>query len=331
MLVPTRASEVPKTISADTALLLFSLQTPGKLPAFAVADLLADGAAALLNLLGEGVVEIDLGDGHFLSGAPALAALQDLPAPVGRSGELTDAALRYGSQLEGVSADELAQHLYRYHTVPLSPHWRLRLDEGRDRDFLGFEHEPGIGSNWTLQPDQSWYWFHPRGSGSEQAPVAKLYISPSADALPEVIPEVASVLAGSRAAQWKLGRGVGGVLRPDRIVAYFRYLDDLRSAIAGLGASLEGVAAHGVPFGIGVDAGGLLAWGVDPRKGSGGGPSSWRAMMCGLLAGGLIDGARQDLEPAELVAHSRRRLRAAGFDPQTLEPTAAWLAEAGGL
>jgi hypothetical protein len=92
----------------------------------------------------------------------------------------------------------------------------------------------------------------------------KLYISPAPDHVRDALRVL--LRAGSLRASLalKLGRGLVGVLRPDKLVAYFRTATDLQEAALELGGDLAGIPAHGVPFTGSFRDHGLLSWGVDP-------------------------------------------------------------------
>jgi hypothetical protein len=79
-----------------------------------------------------------------------------------------------------------------------------------------------------------------------------------------------------------------GLCRPDKLVAYFQRLEDLHEAAARLAPLLRGVPSQPVPFTGGVDAAGLLSWGVDPADGLGT-ARSWRLWLAGRLACYLVE------------------------------------------
>src|SRR5262249_57560169 len=83
-----------------------------------------------------------------------------------------------------------------------------------------------------------------------------------------------------------------GLLRPDKIVAYFPTLDGLRTASDRLATRLDGCPAHGVPFTSELSGGGLLSWGVDPpaseRLVNWQPQESWRLWLTNRLANALF-------------------------------------------
>jgi hypothetical protein len=66
--------------------------------------------------------------------------------------------------------------------------------------------------------------------------------------------------------QFKVGRDIYGMLRPDKLVAYFATQQQLCETSERLYARVGGMAAHGVPFTCELHGDGLLSWGMDPPK-----------------------------------------------------------------
>ena len=98
------------------------------------------------------------------------------------------------------------------------------------------------------------------------------------------------VLAG-RNVDFKIGDDAGGLLRPDKMVAYFGAREELDDVGAALRARLAGCPAHGVPFTAGLGDDGLLSWGLDPpeseRALSWLGRESWRLWLAAKLGAAI--------------------------------------------
>jgi hypothetical protein len=125
-------------------------------------------------------------------------------------------------------------------------------------------------------------------------------------------------LAATGPVAFKVARRPDGLLRPDKLVAYFASLDGLRRAAARLEPAVRGLRAQGVPFTAAVTEDGLLSWGADPPDR---GLGSWRAWLCGRLAEHLVDASRAGVrDPA---AEAARRVAADGVDPATWAPVGA--------
>jgi hypothetical protein len=307
-----------KSIDRETALLFLTLARPGPLPGYVRSRLGDAGAAqALARLVADGVLEIEREPGSFVSGAAATAMLGAGAgaAPAGgRLAELSCAALRYGQELarllpEG-EALRLSLRLYGYHRLPLAPRWRRQLPDGEAvRRFLGIVRggparallarhwrEPAVaaGEPWLRwQPARA---AAPPPQGAEGAATWKLYVSPAPEELPQCFGRLLDGLAAAGAPSFKAGATAGGLLRPDKIVAYFASFEELAAAAAAVGERLAGTAPHGVPFSSEIAGGGLLSWGVDPPaagRGGRGAPDgrvSWRLWLTHRLARALIAG-----------------------------------------
>ncbi|HEX9939884.1 MAG TPA: hypothetical protein VGB15_22305, partial [Longimicrobium sp.] len=157
----------------------------------------------------------------------------------------------------------------------------------------------------------------------------KLYLSPRPEALREAFAALAAVLADSDATAFKVGRDAHGVLRPDKLVAYFPSPDGLRGAAAELAARLAGVPAHGVAFTAPLTPDALLSWGADPPPAPGAGPESWRMWVATRLARAIVR-ARGEAGRAEVPARALEILhREHGVSPDRWEPPARWLPAGG--
>jgi hypothetical protein len=316
VLRPRRGSGLGlKSIDRETALLFLTLARPGPLPGYVRSRLGDAGAAlALARLVADGVLEIEREAGDFASGAAAMALFGRAGAPGGRLAELSRAALRYGEELARTLPDgealRLSYRLYGYHRLPLTPGWRRRLpDADAVRRFLGLAGGGAwrslLGRHWrerAAAPGEAWLHWHPLTAAAlpaapEGAATYKLYVSPAPEALPECFGPILDGLAAAGAPGFKVGATAGGLLRPDKVVAYFSSFEDLAEAADAVDARLSGIASpHGVPFSSEIAGGGLLSWGVDPPPtscwglGAGAGRMSWRLWLTHRLARALLAG-----------------------------------------
>jgi hypothetical protein len=328
----------PQLISRDTALLFFSLLEPGPLPAW----LLRQGKAARLQdirrLVLDRVIEVASPQG-FVCGAAAVDCLAANPAEsrLSRLADLSRQALRYAEALGLADAMRVAGRLYAYNRVPAGPAWNARLSspEAVVRFLLldvGASNERVLGRCWHLSgASDGWHRFAARRlRDARRADHCKLYVSPSPGLLPALIEPVADALAAAGATQFKLGADLTGVLRPDKLVAYFADRDALVRAAEVLTARLAGTAAQGVPFTAQIDADGLLSWGMDPPPHIAGGRDSWRTWVVWRLATALVGAASApETSMVELASTPPWRLALArlatdGVDPATFAPTANW-------
>ena len=77
--------------------------------------------------------------------------------------------------------------------------------------------------------------------GSSVMAAAKLYVSPRAENVGEVVGVVADVLGDHAGAiGFKVARDVGGLCRPDKLVCYFSRLEDLHEAVSALATATRG-------------------------------------------------------------------------------------------
>lgn len=322
-----------KSADRDTALLFLTLREPGPLPAYAAAQLGEAAARVVARFVADGVLEVE-SDGVFVSGPAALDLLihSDKGAQrEGRIAALSLAALRCAQALPADDPRPLSLRLYAYNRLPLTPRWkRLLPDTAAVERHLGIApggpHRKTLDRAWQRLPErEGWIsWISRAVDGAEgrpDGPTWKLYVSP----LPENLPEFGAVLealTASRARQFKVGRDAAGLLRADKIVAYFPTFERLAEAAEAVVARLAGAPAQGVPFTSEIGGGGLLSWGMDPprseRTWSLG--ESWRHWLALRLARDLLAARQAAVEEPWRFALDRLRLE--GIDTDTWTPGA---------
>jgi hypothetical protein len=218
----------------------------------------------------------------------------------------------------------LAEHwLYRFGTVPCGP--TAERDFGAGDDPLAmFSLSPGSRTRRMLEVTyeatslEGWYSFARRPAAREKMVAAcKLYVSPRPEALVDSFPRIADAFAQSEVRSFKVGRGIGGLLRPDKIIAYFEDHAHMQDAAGVLGRSLRGCPAQGVPFTAEVSGNGLLSCGVDPPSGDV--AQSWRSWITKRLADSLT--AQRGMGRIDLVTAALADIRLAGIDPDLWLPT----------
>jgi hypothetical protein len=349
VLLPREPGRPAKAVDRDTALLYLTLQQPGPLPTYVPASLGARFEATMTRLVLDGVLEIAHAGG-FVSGPDALGVLGGGSPPEehdrgGRIARLSLDALRYAAGLEIADLPTLAGRIYAYNRLPLSPGWARRLPSRTAvAEYLdvseGGRTAALIGRRWTqsagAEDGDVWRaWSRAAGHGSNGGTTHKLYVSPHAAELPEALRVTVEVLGETAASGFKVGADLPGVLRPDKLVAYFPGFDSLADAAERLRARLQGFAPHGVPFTAEITRDGLLSWGVDPPRGeqtlgvSGG--ESWRVWLAHRLAGALLAARVAGRDAPEPWRYALERIRLEGVDPRTWAPgQAMWRAEAAG-
>jgi hypothetical protein len=324
-----------KSVSCDAALLLLTLPEASPLPQYVLDRLGSRCETEIARMVLDGILEIELGN-RMISGPEALQLVSPDRASAGFRNALSELslhALQYAAELSISEPATLAQRLYAYNRIPTSQRWlRFLPDAASVRDFLGVERHKVAGAldtTWSSLPaDDRAPWTvwrsKRRDSGGPFEETFKLYVSPACNELPEVFAETAVALAPSRSFQWKVGRSLRGLLRPDKIVAYFRRFNDLQETAARLIANLSGCPPHGVPFTAEIAGAGLVSWGLDPprdeRTVSWLSQTSWRSRICNRLGASLALYKTAPDSGVSAAAFAAERLRLEGIDPDTWAP-----------
>jgi hypothetical protein len=193
--------------------------------------------------------------------------------------------------------------------------------------FLGLHNtvtEDRIHREWDIATaEDHWLVFARRAPvRSSERKTFKLYVSPRCEKLPSVFAGVAHALFDAGADQFKVGAGTGGLLRPDKIVAYFGTRDDLLAATDPVLRVLGDAPAHGVPFSASLSETGIISWGADPSGDARTRGESWRQWVTTVLASGMVAGALDSVD--DMCARALARLQLEGVDPSTYTPTAEW-------
>jgi hypothetical protein len=360
-----RSGRGVKAVDCNTALLLLTLREPGPLPEYLRAAHGSVALRAVIQLIADGVLEVASGGGAFVSGAAARELLgppgDPRPGGRGRLAELARAALRHAQALPADDVALLAAKLYGYNRRPLTPRWRQRLGSAGDvRRFLGLTAGPGgagsgsggRGGRWDGAAAGPWFIWRRGGRGhTEPAPaggaVYKLYASPQPEALGAAGAPLLAALAAAGPFQIKVGAEARGLLRPDKLVAYFSSFERLSAAAEILAERLDGMPVQGVPFTAEIAGDGLLSWGLDPPPAHSAWQrtESWRQRLTLRLARAIL-AARADQDtppppgggnappaptatvaavPMEPWEFALARLRLDGIDTETWTPGAlAW-------
>jgi hypothetical protein len=336
-----------KSVTRDVALLWFTLQTPGPLPRYAIQSMGDECDRIVGQMILDGIIAIDQG-GQLLSG-PAASALvcteQTLTGDENTLAALSRRALEFAEALEISDVAALSLRLYMYNHVPVSRRWHTLLP-----DQAAVEHHLGIDKGaLTKMADRGWTRTR---SGGAQGWIAwqakrppqehdsgltyKLYVSPACPQVDVGFQAAAEAAARSRAFYFKVGSDVHGLLRPDKIVLYFREFADLQETAARLMKDLEHCPAHGVPFTAEIGGEGLLSWGIDPpaeqyavawleRE-------SWRQRISNRLASALAIARTAGETGMAATRFAMDRLRLEGIDTETWTPTGglSWATAASG-
>lgn len=317
-----------RAISPDTALLFLTLRRDGPVPAYFRSMFGGRADNRLLRLVLDGILEVEH-EGAFVSGSGARKPLIGDEAYSGKGplAELSIEALRYVEALGDLTIPEMTRRLYGFGRRPVTSARKRVLYEAGIGAFSGL---PGtaplpIDRYWALASSANAYWimWRPKQNNDDGEPARyKLYVSPRLSHVAEAFAASVEILGQSAGVRGlKLGRGLPGLTRPDKLVAYFSRLDDLQESGAALHRRLGGCPVHGVPFTAELSPDGLLSWGADRPRAATGQSESWRLWIASKLAAHLETARRGDVSGA-IWQFVLDRLRLDGVNPDIWAPSA---------
>lgn len=314
-----------KSVARQTAELFQALATPAPLGQEQPID-------DVIDLVLDGILEMESADG-FVCGADALPLLCPLNGE--SAAGLSRDALLHAQDLETSDAQALTMALYLYNRIPLSPFWKTRFATaeailahlGADRGALRALLEREWIASHSMIGWLSWSSQTPAPQGESDV-TYKLYVSPRPERLRDVFEIVVRILSAFPATQFKIGDSAAGLLRPDKLVAYFTTREELGDAAAALRRELAGCEAHGVPFTAALDDSGLLSWGIDPPDSERAlrwlQRESWRLWLAQRLGAALaIAKLARSAAAAQPWRFAVARARRHGVDVATWTPSAA--------
>lgn len=326
-----------KAICQETACLYRRLTVPGRLlDALPSPVEIENLNAAIAELVFDGVLELRVGEA-FISGPEASSRIYQMNEGLGtnRIAQLSYDALKYAQELRLDDTRLLSMRMYFYNRSPATPEWKRRCRSPESiAEFLGIDlstaHGKILDRNWAripLSPENDW-WFmwqpKRRNRDREKTLTYKLYISPQCDYIQDALQVLVTVLTNSQAKSFKVGNDVYGLLRPDKMVAYFNSMVDLQEAASELQKQLMGCPAQGTPFTAELGCDGLISWGIDPPSDrhviSWLGDRSWRLWITNNLATALSSAkvlSNSDAEPWQLALN---RLSLEGINTSTWAP-----------
>ena len=325
-----------KSVSRDTALLFLTLQVPSFLPHYVLAELGESYESVIGKMVLDGILEVEA-DGAMHSGPGARHLVfeqRDLPERIGPIAALSRRALEYAALLGITDAAILSARLYSYNRIPENGRWRRILsDSGAVEAYVGLQDDAitdSLRASWARLPAEStggwigWQSLQRTRAGNAGSITYKLYISPACDDVGSSFRAAVRVLSQSAAFHWKVGNDLHGLLRPDKIVAYFSELSDLQVTAATLLEKLQGCKPQGVPFTADIGGTGLLSWGVDPPAEDTAVPwlarESWRARICNRLASALVLAGPLNASGVSVTQFATERLALDGINTGTWTP-----------
>jgi hypothetical protein len=320
-----------KSVARATAELFRSLAVPSHLSD----AILGEVADDVIDLVLDGILEVESADG-FVSGGdalPMMGAVVEPPRSRDASSRLSCEALLHAQDLETNDAHALAMSLYRYNHMPCSPFWRARFPNREAiLEHLGTSRAPLralLDGGWIASHRTAgWLSWSSRVPFARNASAAtyKLYISPRPERIRDAFEIVVRALSGFPGVPFKIGDSAAGLLRPDKLVAYFATRQQLDEAAEVLRHELDGCEAHAVPFTAAIDTRGLLSWGVDPPDDDRAlqwlGRESWRLWLVQRLGAALsIAKHARGVAAAEPWRFAVERARRHGVDVETWTPS----------
>lgn len=345
VLVPrNNAAGSAKSVCCNTALLLLTLSEAGPLPKFVRAALGGKCNLAVSELVLDGVLQIER-DGTYVCGSDAfdlIYAQRESVEPLGKLALLTRTAIQYAQSLDIDDSGKLSARLYFYNRLPLSTAWKRRFPTQESVvAHLGIQNGKGgqhrLGSRWKMLPAttefEGWfYWVNQteRADTPESGTKIgyKLYLSPQPDSVRDAFRVLLECVAHSAAHHVKVGNDAAGLLRPDKMVAYFDDFDSLQETAQEVGDRLKSCAAQGVPFTAELGHEGLLSWGIDPPAERGTlswlERPSWRLWVTNRLAAALLAAKTAPRPGIEPWRFALERLRLANVDTDTWTPLAGF-------
>lgn len=324
-----------KVAYRELALVYLHLSRPALLPHY-VTTLQEDSfSRAIAQLVIDRVLEIEW-SGKFVSGFYATEALfgknlfDDINVP-DYLGLLSKQGIEYALHLDNIDIRSLANRLYTYNTLPWDSSLKGNFADDTDtRDFVfsasGTTLVSLLHKEWWLVNDPlKDYWLGwTRQSLGNSLPIQKdgntykLYMSPVIHDLPGTMAVALPVLSSSDAFSFKIGNGIQGLLRPDKMVAYFDNKSSLLATAAELKDKLSCFKVQGVPFTAQADDNGIVSWGIDPpgtevlESVEGG---SWRCKVTDQLALGILQAKAENLALQQAISFISSRLFVAGINP----------------
>jgi hypothetical protein len=325
-----------KVVDKDTALLFYALGHPGRLPAFVTLAADEQVNALIAELVRDEVLQIAL-HGGFASGAAALDLVHERSEPLeklGRISRISLDALRFGQRAPAKDALTLSEQLYFFNRMPVTPRWqRCFGEETALGQFLGIDSgslatvirtelkevdRPPVTRSWWL-----WSLREARDPGPRNVDGYKVYVSPTLESLPDVLPAIVDVFVEKRVRLFRIGRHLANLCRADKIVAELDSVQHVEEVGRALDERLGDVPAQGVPFTADLCRDGLISWGMAPHPPpvvAGHEYVSWRRWVTRRLASALFDARdapRAGLEPWHIAL---QRVRLEGIDTDTWTP-----------
>ncbi len=312
----TDGTQVRSLVDAQTALLLFSIAEPHRIPDHFLYHHPEGFDRLLRRMVRDGIVEMETETGGvFIHGADALPSNVDLSLLSDSSRNLLLNAA--GMAVWDMDAQIITQFLYRFGAYPIKNDWRkssLKTDWARTLENTVRSYGPLRARGRFLLTEPWLYWR--RGESSEMTigfDVYKLYLGLH----PRFLLDHLSTLLPKTAGLDPLGmKWPRQPWRAERMICYFETREALNAAAMELDALWPKgeLDAQRVPLTSEVGNADWLSWGVDPSDSW---DESWRQKVCEGLAVGLTR-ARGNSE--QRLAQALSRMGDLGIDVVSWSP-----------
>jgi hypothetical protein len=228
----------------------------------------------------------------------------------------------------------LSAQLYFFNRMPVTPRWqRCFSDEAALGQFLGTDSgslADAMRAQWNEldQPRATRSWRRwslrdARDEGSRNVDDYKIYVSPTLESIPDVLPTIVDVFADKRVRLFRMGADLANLCRADKIVADLDSFEQVEEVGRALDERLGDVSAQGVPFTADLCRDGLVSWGMDPHQPpvlAGHEYFSWRRWITNRLASALLDARDMPHAGVEPWRFALQRVRQEGIDTGTWTP-----------
>jgi hypothetical protein len=325
-----------KVAYKEVALLYFHLEHVNILPRYLYLSGEQKINSTIVQLVLDSIVEIEY-NGNFVSGSAAIKAifgetLFETSLVPDHLSQLSMEAIQYGLLLRNLDMRSLSYRLYTFNTTPWDEFAKSKFNaDSSVKEFLFCYADNEINNllNQYWEPDdlsEEKYWLSWKKMAAgknyciaQDKPTFKLYISPGIHDLPKLFYQLIHVLSASQTLSFKIGNTVQGLLRPDKMVAYFESKKALMETAALLKKELTGYTPQGVAFTAQIDETGILSWGVDPPVTdilSTIEAGSWRLKVTDQLALAIVQAQADQLSFGESVQFIQAKLLSVGINTE---------------
>lgn len=264
----------------------------------------------LPGMILDGVLEQYI-DGRWLTGPYALHIVKRVLPESGALdilSRLSRAAIRSGFSCPAWKMGPLLRHisLFEQRTLagkPAEANEIVSSIEKTTREKFSLEKE------WEVRLAGGYWTYRKRKAAGRKS--FDLYISPHPSALMATVAPIMEIIISTGPTVIKIGAGMLGMERPDKIIARYDQFKSLEKAASAISDICRGYPAHGASFTAAMESRGIVSWSpaVSPL------PGGWRQWIAGNIASSILIARVMHAEESE--DYCIARLEAAGVN--TLE------------